>query len=41
MDQENFEEISRYTDKLREAAWEALAEEEILVVVFKVYHAEK
>ena len=37
---ENFESISRYTDALREAAFEALTEEAILVVVFQVYHAE-
>ena len=37
---ENFEGISRYTDALREAAFEALTEEAILVVVFQVYHAE-
>ena len=38
--EENFERISRYTDELRKAAFEALAEEAILVVVLKVYHAE-
>ena len=38
--EENFESISRYTDALRNAAFEALAEEAILVVVLKVYHAE-
>ncbi len=38
--EENFESISRYTDALRNAAFEALAEEVILVVVLKVYHAE-
>jgi len=37
---ENFECISRYTDALREAAFEALTEEAILVVVLQVYHAE-
>ena len=37
---ENFERISRYTDALREAAFEALTEETILVVVLQVYHAE-
>ena len=37
---ENFESISRYTDALREAAFEALTEEAILVVVLQVYHAE-
>jgi hypothetical protein len=38
--EENFESISRYTDALRNAVFEALAEEVILVVVLKVYHAE-
>ena len=38
--EEHFERISRYTDALRDAAFEALAEEAILVVVLKVYHAE-
>jgi hypothetical protein len=37
---ENVASISRYTDALREAAFEALAEEAILVVVLQVYHAE-
>jgi hypothetical protein len=37
---ENFENISRYTDALRDAAFEALTEETILVVVLQVYHAE-
>lgn len=35
----NFEIISTYADKLRAAAFEALEEEAILVVVYKVYHA--
>ncbi|MBI4483113.1 MAG: hypothetical protein HY652_09505 [Acidobacteria bacterium] len=38
--EENFANISRYTDALREAAFEALEEEAILVVALKVYHAE-
>lgn len=38
--EENFETISRYTDALRDAAFEALEEEAILVVTLKVYHAE-
>jgi hypothetical protein len=38
--EENFERISRYTDELRKAAFEALEEETILVVVLKVYHTE-
>jgi hypothetical protein len=37
---ENFASLSRYTDALREAAFEALTEEAILVVVLQVYHAE-
>jgi len=37
---ENFARISRYTDELRKAAFEALEEEAILVVVLKVYHTE-
>jgi hypothetical protein len=36
---ENFEIISKYTDKLREAAFKALEEEAILVVVHEVYHS--
>jgi hypothetical protein len=38
--EDNFERISKYTDELRKAAYEALEEEAILVVVFKVYHSE-
>ncbi len=38
--EENFAKISRYADGLRDAAFEALAEEAILIVVSKVYHAE-
>lgn len=38
--EKNFERISRYTDELQGAAFEALEEETILIVVFKVYHAE-
>ena len=36
---ENFEIIARYADKLREAAFKALEEEAILVVVYPVYHS--
>jgi hypothetical protein len=36
---ENFERISRYADELRNAAFEALEEEAVLVVAFKVYHS--
>ena len=38
--EENFDVLSRYGDELREAAFEALEEETVLVVVFQVYHAE-
>jgi hypothetical protein len=34
------ESLSRYADALRDATLEALAEEAILVVVLKIYHAE-
>lgn len=37
--QENFSSISDYTDSLRQAAFEALEEEAILVVVWQVYHS--
>ena len=36
---ENSAIISKYADKLRDAAYRALEEEEILVVVFSVYHS--
>ena len=36
---DNFEIISRYADKLRDAAFQALEEEAILVVVFQVHHS--
>jgi hypothetical protein len=36
---ENFEIISKYTDKLREAAFKALEEEAILVAAYQVYHS--
>ncbi len=36
---DNFEIISRYADKLRDAAVRALEEEAILVVVLSVYHS--
>lgn len=38
--EENFESLSKYADVLRDAAFEALEEEAILVVALKVYHAE-
>ena len=38
--EENFARMSKYTDELRKAAFAALEEEVILVVVLKVYHAE-
>lgn len=37
--EENFDIISSYADKLREAAFKALEEEAILVVVQQVYHS--
>jgi hypothetical protein len=37
---EHFDRLSEYADQLRDAALEALEEEAILVVVWKVYHAE-
>lgn len=37
--QENFILISNYTDKIREAAFEALEEEAILVVAWQIYHS--
>jgi len=36
---ENFEIISKYADRLNEAAFRALEEEAILIVVHAVYHA--
>ena len=38
--EENFEIVSAYADKLKAAAFAALEEEAILVVVSQVYHAE-
>lgn len=38
--EENFEIISTYTGKLKDAAFAALEEEAVLVAVIKVYHAE-
>lgn len=37
---ENFDVVSTYADKLKNAAFAALAEEAILVVVSQVFHAE-
>ena len=37
--QENFILLSDYTDKIREAAFEALDEEAILVAVLQIYHS--
>jgi hypothetical protein len=37
---DNLKQISRYADHLRDAAFAALEEEVVLVVAFKVYHAE-
>jgi hypothetical protein len=36
----HFDLVSRYADELREAAFEALDEEAVLIVVFRVNHAE-
>jgi len=38
--EENLDRLSRYTDSLTSAAFDALEEETILVTAFKVYHAE-
>jgi hypothetical protein len=38
--EENFEIISLYADKLKAAAFAALEEDAILVVVMKAYHAD-
>lgn len=37
---DNFEVLSRYTDRIRTAANEALEEEAVLVATFKVFHSE-
>ena len=37
---ENFESISKYTDELRIAAFEALEEEAVLIVAYQIYHSE-
>ncbi len=36
---ENFQEISKYTDELRDAALQAVEEESILIVVHEIYHS--
>jgi len=36
----HFESLSRYCDEVRNAAFEALEEEAVLIVVMEVYHAE-
>ena len=38
--EEGFDKLSRYADALRQTAFEALEEEAILVVAYKVYHSE-
>jgi hypothetical protein len=38
--EEHFARIERYLDRLRDAAFEALEEEAVLVVVLRLYHAE-
>lgn len=35
----SFESVARYADELKQAAFEALAEETILVAVEQIYHA--
>jgi hypothetical protein len=37
--EEHFARIARYADEVREAAFEALEEEAVLVVVCRVYHS--
>ncbi len=37
--QENFSAISKYSDKLRESAFNILEEEAILVVAYQIYHS--
>jgi hypothetical protein len=37
---EHFHRVAHYADRLRDAAFEALEEEAILVAVIQVYHAE-
>ena len=37
--EENVAQLSRYTDELRQAAFEALEEEAVLIAVYKVYHS--
>jgi hypothetical protein len=36
----NFEVVSHYADKLREAAFDALDEEALLIAIYPVHHAE-
>ena len=38
--EEHVESLSRYADALKDAVFQALEEEAILVVVLKIYHAE-
>lgn len=38
--EENIDTTSRYTDELRQAAFDALEEEAVLVVALKVHHSE-
>jgi hypothetical protein len=35
----NFESVARYAEELKQAAFESLAEEAVLVVVTQIYHA--
>ena len=38
--EQNLDRLSRYTENLTGAAFDALEEEEVLVTAFAVYHAE-
>ena len=38
--EDNFERLSRYADRIRKAAGEALEEETVLVAAFQVFHSE-
>ena len=38
---ENFNQVARYADELRDAAFEALEEEAVLVAVLKTYHSRR
>ena len=38
--EENFDRLSRYTDRLKDAAYESLEEEAVLIAALRVHHAE-